>query len=393
MKTFKNFFGLYFSVPKNHAQHANNVAKISTYGAHVLLFVGALTSVPALTNLFFSLWSALLPTFLAWALTAILTALVLFLVDMKLAALSPFLFMSIGRQIDRTIPKETREKVAIGFVAAICVTLASLSMYFSWNGNAAVVDMLYSDKGSTYHIEITKADSAKNAVLHSINTKWSSQIEAAKKADAEKKTTLAKEGRQMVVNAMAACSAKYGADVSTKYRTKYNEYVSKAKGDSTQHVGTFQPSAAWFEMKANEQLSGSQTAHAASAEELRKKKEGEEKSRNLQAKAVFMLTGGLGSAATLLGLFLLGLQTLLTWKSSAANATTPPLTKDDFKNIKDDVYTYLTQYKGKLSAGVDTAKTEGKILELLEDMEAANPDEADKFKSGLAVKYGYQFLK
>jgi len=283
------WFSLYFSKPADFNHHSRNISKVSSYAGHILLLVGALTSLPALASLFGSLLAELVPVYIYTPATFFLCAVCLFLVDFTVAAFGPYSFAALAR----------REYWSGGIAVTVTVILAIVSIHFSWTGNAALVDSIYSND-SQLHTELATVTNEKREKLAAETKLHDSQVAAARAADAEKLKEAKARGAAMVATATEAALAKYGD--SEKYRSKISEKIQDAKRDSAALVSQFSPTSHIAENRKNTAIGELNANYEERLSLLRKRDEEVRAKHERKVAAVFAITGGLGSAATVLGL-------------------------------------------------------------------------------------------
>ena len=380
----KNFFGLYFgAAPSNSTTHDANIVRVCTYAAHVLLVVGALTSLPALFSSFLSLWIAIfgdgsIAFGFAITLASAMSVGVIYLVDMQLSALAPYTFKKVGETIEQP-RRSPRHYTILVLLAILCGFLASLSMSFSYNGNEALMEVLY-PASKDQHRKAIELDSQKIATKTAIENRYSSRIAAAQKTDAAAIETAKKEGRAMVKNAIAAAHEKYKGQYNL-YKVYSPTIIGKGKEDSAAHVSKVVLTAAPLINSQNTELAEVEHTFNVSKMAHDDHEKAEAARRKKQIDAVFMLTGGLGSYSTLLGLGTLLLSVLIGWKSQVAK--TPPIYTGGFDPKKE-----IAEVKRKLSAEIDrlNKRIEAKgdpstparnCLGLWDELEALDQDEFD----------------
>lgn len=367
-----SFFAQYFTVPSTPALHAAQVGNICRYAGMVLLLVGAFTSVPSLISSFFALWSSLFGDSLvsdifAGIATAVMTAFVIFLVDMTLSAVSPYLFKEIGRSID-TYQSQKKYPTVRGWVVLLLLSvlmyvLASISMGLSYDGNAAMLDGLFpNEQQSSYHKEVVALDSAKLTKKRSVESNFLPRIAQAKKEDSEKEATAKKDANAVIK------AARKEAEKKSKNMAEYNAVLRKlmpaAKQDSSRIMSSVPiPSAPKIETSMNVELAEIERTFNVSKmafDDLNK--ESQAKNDRLK-KAVFALTGGLGWYATLLGLLAKLLDVLITWNPSSGTKS-----KRSVSDIKSDISTYTGGIKRNKIQGKPNDKMIESLKKLIEEL-------------------------
>lgn len=367
-----SFFSQYFTVPSTPALHAAQVGNICRYAGMVLLLVGAFTSVPSLISSFFALWSSLFGDSLvsdifAGIATAVMTAFVIFLVDMTLSAVSPYLFKEIGRSID-TYQSQKKYPTVRGWVVLLLLSvlmyvLASISMGLSYDGNAAMLDGLFpNEQQSSYHKEVVALDSAKLTKKRSVESNFLPRIAQAKKEDSEKEATAKKDANAVIK------AARKEAEKKSKNMAEYNAVLRKlmpaAKQDSSRIMSSVPiPSAPKIETSMNVELAEIERTFNVSKmafDDLNK--ESQAKNDRLK-KAVFALTGGLGWYATLLGLLAKLLDVLITWNPSSGTKS-----KRSVSDIKSDISTYTGGIKRNKIQGKPNDKMIESLKKLIEEL-------------------------
>lgn len=367
-----SFFSQYFTVPSTPALHAAQVGNICRYAGTVLLLVGAFTSVPSLISSFFALWSSLFGDSLvsdifAGIATAVMTAFVIFLVDMTLSAVSPYLFKEIGRAIDIYQSQEkyptVRGWVVLLLLSVLMYVLASISMGLSYDGNAAMLDGLFpNEQQSSYHKEVVALDSAKLTKKRSVESNFLPRIAQAKKEDSEKEATAKKDANAVIK------AARKEAEKKSKNMAEYNAVLRKlmpaAKQDSSRIMSSLPlPSAPKIEQSMNVELAEIERTFNVSKmsfDDLNK----EQRAKNERLKtAVFALTGGLGWYATLLGLLAKLLDVLITWNPSIGTKS-----KRSVSDIKSDISTYTGGIKRNKIQGKPNDKMIESLKKLIEEL-------------------------
>jgi hypothetical protein len=373
-----SFFSQYFTVPSTPALHAAQVGNICRYAGTVLLLVGAFTSVPSLISSFFALWSSLFGDSLvsdifAGIATAVMTAFVIFLVDMTLSAISPYLFKEIGRSIEvyQTQKKRptVRGRAVLVLLSVLVWVLASISMGLSYDGNAAMLDGLFpNEKKETYHKEVVSLDSAKLSKKRSIEATFLPRITEAKNEDAAELETAKKDANDVIK------AARKEAEKKSKNMAEYNAVLRKlmpaAKQDSSRIMSSVPiPSAPKIETSMNVELAEIERTFNVSKmafDDLNK--ESQAKNDRLK-KAVFALTGGLGWYATLLGLLAKLLDVLITWSpSSAGSSSSSSGSKRSVSDIKSDISTYTSGIKRNNIQGKPNDKMIESLKKLIEEL-------------------------
>lgn len=396
MRSIKTFFALYFgAAPTQGALHDANMVKVLGYAAHVLLIVGALTSVPALLSSFMSLWLAIFGdgTFgfgasVFFSLT--MTGLVIFLVDMKLAAISPYTFKKIGETIEQP-QRSPRDYVILVLLAAVVCLLAHLSMKFSYDGNTALMETLFKATAADHKAGIA-LDSQKIATKALIERRYSHQITDAKTSDALALTAAKKEGRAMVKNAIAAAQEKYKGQYNL-YKLYAPTIIGRGKEDSAAHVAKVVLKLPQIEMRLNGELHEVERTFIAAKMERDDKAKMDEQKRSKQINAVFMLTGGLGSWATLIGLGCLLLGVLISWKPKVV-PTQPHI------RVAGDASKMLTALRSKLDAELvrlnDRIESNGdpktpaaNVVKLWEEIELLDHNAAAAYSKQFAARFQY----
>ena len=367
-----SFFSQYFTVPSTPALHAAQVGNICRYAGMVLLLVGAFTSVPSLISSFFALWSSLFGDSLvsdifAGIATAVMTAFVIFLVDMTLSAVSPYLFKEIGRAIDiyqsqKKYPT-VRGWVVLLLLSVLMYVLASISMGLSYDGNAAMLDGLFpNEQQSSYHKEVVALDSAKLTKKRSVESNFLPRIAEAKTEDSEKEATAKKDANDVIK------AARKEAEKKSKNMAEYNAVLRKlmpaAKKDSSRIMSSLPlPSAPKIEQSMNVELAEIERTFNVSKmsfDDLNK----EQRAKNERLKtAVFALTGGLGWYATLLGLLAKLLDVLITWNPSSGTKS-----KRSVSDIKSDISTYTGGIKRNKIQGKPNDKMIESLKKLIEEL-------------------------
>ena len=372
-----SFFAQYFTVPPTQTLHAAQVGNICRYAGTVLLLVGAFTSVPSLISSFFALWSSLFGDSLvsdifAGIATAVMTAFVIFLVDMTLSAVSPYLFKEIGRAIDiyqsqKKYPT-VRGWVVLLLLSVLMYVLASISMGLSYDGNAAMLDGLFPNENQgTYHKEVVSIDSAKLSKKRSIEATFLPRITEAKKEDAEKLETAKKDANAVIK------AARKEAEKKSRNMAEYGVILKKlmpaAKQDSSRIMSSVPiPSAPKIENSMNVELAEIERTFNVSKmafDDLNK--ESQAKNDRLK-KAVFALTGGLGWYATLLGLLAKLLDVLITWTPSSGTNTSGGGSKRSVSDIKSDISTYTSGIKRNKIQGKSNDKMIESLKKLIEEL-------------------------
>ena len=367
-----SFFAQYFTVPPTQTLHAAQVGNICRYAGTVLLLVGAFTSVPSLISSFFALWSSLFGDSLvsdifAGIATAVMTAFVIFLVDMTLSAVSPYLFKEIGRSIDTYQSKNkyptVRGWVVLLLLSVLMYVLASISMGLSYDGNAAMLDGLFpNEQQSSYHKEVVALDSAKLTKKRSVESNFLPRIAQAKKEDSEKEATAKKDANAVIK------AARKEAEKKSKNMAEYNAVLRKlmpaAKQDSSRIMSSLPlPSAPKIEQSMNVELAEIERTFNVSKmsfDDLNK----EQRAKNERLKtAVFALTGGLGWYATLLGLLAKLLDVLITWNPSSGTKS-----KRSVSDIKSDISTYTGGIKRNKIQGKPNDKMIESLKKLIEEL-------------------------
>lgn len=367
-----SFFSQYFTVPSTPALHAAQVGNICRYAGTVLLLVGAFTSVPSLISSFFALWSSLFGDSLvsdifAGIATAVMTAFVIFLVDMTLSAVSPYLFKEIGRAIDiyqsQNKYPTVRGWVVLLLLSVLMYVLASISMGLSYDGNAAMLDGLFpNEQQSSYHKEVVALDSAKLTKKRSVESNFLPRIAQAKKEDSEKEATAKKDANAVIK------AARKEAEKKSKNMAEYNAVLRKlmpaAKQDSSRIMSSLPlPSAPKIEQSMNVELAEIERTFNVSKmsfDDLNK----EQRAKNERLKtAVFALTGGLGWYATLLGLLAKLLDVLITWNPSIGTKS-----KRSVSDIKSDISTYTGGIKRNKIQGKPNDKMIESLKKLIEEL-------------------------
>ena len=372
-----SFFSQYFTVPSTPALHAAQVGNICRYAGTVLLLVGAATSIPSLISSFFALWSSLFGDNLVADIfssiaTAIMTAFVIFLVDMTLSAISPYLFKDIGRSIEVYQTQKKRPTVRGWAVLVLLIVLvwvlASISMGLSYDGNAAMLDGLFpNEKKETYHKEVVSLDSAKLSKKRSIEATFLPRITEAKKEDAAELDTAKKDANAVIK------AARKEAEKKSKNMAEYNAILRKlmpaAKQDSSRIMSSVPiPSAPKIETSMNVELAEIERTFNVSKmafDDLNK--ESQAKNDRLK-KAVFALTGGLGWYATLLGLLAKLLDVLITWTPSSSGGASGGGSKRSVSDIKSDISTYTSGIKRNKIQGKANDKMIESLKKLIEEL-------------------------
>lgn len=373
-----SFFSQYFTVPSTPALHAAQVGNICRYAGTVLLLVGAATSIPSLISSFFSLWSALFGDSIAGSIfagiaTAIMTAFVIFLVDMTLSAVSPYLFKEIGRSID-TYQSQKKSPTVRGLAVLVLLSvlmyvLASISMGLSYDGNAAMLDGLFpNEKKETYHKEVIALDSAKLSKKRSIEATFLPRITEAKKEDAEELET-AKNDANAVIKAARKEAEKKSRNMA-EYGVILKKLMPAAKKDSSRIMSSVPiPSAPKIETSMNVELAEIERTFNVSKMSFDDLNKEQQAKNDRLKKAVFALTGGLGWYATLLGLLAKLLDVLITWSpSSAGSSSSSSGSKRSVSDIKSDISTYTSGIKRNNIQGKSNDKMIESLKKLIEEL-------------------------